>query len=96
VLIGLIRRLNAKKLKEVLNELVQVKVSLGRVTLESEKKVKIVRQFYERVRPHIEKMNMLHAFKANKDDCKRLFSNQVIMFECICIKKDFLTIENEN
>jgi len=50
----------------VLNELVQVKV-----TLESEKKVKIVRQFYERVRSHIEKMNKLHAFKANKD-CKRV------------------------
>jgi hypothetical protein len=48
----------------VLNELVQVKV-----TLESEKKVKIVRQFYERVRSHIKKMNMLYAFKANKD-CK--------------------------
>jgi hypothetical protein len=43
VLIGLITRLNAKKLKEELNELVQVKVSLERVSLDSRKKVKIVR-----------------------------------------------------
>jgi hypothetical protein len=55
----------------VLNELVQVKVSLERVTLESEKKVKILSQFYERVRSHIKKMNMFNAFKANKD-CKRI------------------------
>jgi hypothetical protein len=66
------------------------------VSLDGEKKAKMVRQFHERILLQIEK---------KKTDCKlltqikgvnKLFSNLVIWFGCTCVRKDFLTKENQN
>jgi hypothetical protein len=37
-----------------------------RISLDGEKKAKMIRQLHERVRLQIEKKNRLHAYKANK------------------------------
>jgi hypothetical protein len=66
-----------------------------KVSLDGEKKAKMVRQLHEEVRLQIEKKNRLYASKANKRR-KLVFSNPVIGFGCTCVKNDFLTKGNQN
>jgi len=68
-----------------------------KVSLDGEKKAKMVRQLHEGVRLQIEKKNRLYTSKANKGlPVNWLFSNPVIGFGCTCIRNDFLTKGNQN
>ena len=66
------------------------------VSLDGEKKAKMVRVVHEAVRLQIEKKNSLYAFKANIKGLNRLFSNLVIEFGFTRIRNDFLTKGNQN
>ena len=65
-----------------------------RVSLDGEKKAKIVGQLHEEVRLQIEKKNRLYTSKANT--VNRSFSNPVIGFGCTYVRNDFLTKGNQN
>ena len=66
-----------------------------RVSLDGEKKAKMVRQLHEGVRLQIEKKNNSMLLKQIRD-VNRLFSNPVIGFGCTYIRNDFLTKGNQN
>jgi hypothetical protein len=48
----------------------------------------------KKVHQHVEKKNVKYAFQVKKKTKREL--NQEIGFACICAKKDFLDIENQN
>jgi hypothetical protein len=67
-----------------------------RVSLDGEKKAKMVRQLHERVRLQIERKKIYCTLLKQIKGANRLFSNPVIGFECICVRNDFLTKRNQN
>jgi len=66
-----------------------------RVSLDGEKKAKMVRQLHEGVRLQIEKKNNFMLLKQIRD-VNWLFYNMVIGFGCTCIRNNFLTKGNQN
>jgi len=66
-----------------------------KVSLDGEKKAKMVRQLHEGVRLQIEKKTDFTLLKQIRD-VNWLFSNPVIGFGCTCVRNDFLTKGNQN